>query len=86
MAKYLRIDKQASCVDYFVSNVHMFEYLCDKSVDEFCPLLSDVHNPIRLTVSYNNRNFESTLADHDMTIAYFGTGTVQKNLLTILIF
>ena len=43
----------------------MFEYLCDKSVDEFCPLLSDVHNPIRLTVSYNNRNFESTLADHD---------------------
>lgn len=52
--------RNASCVDYFVSNLNMFDFLGDMSVDEFCPLLSDVHNPIKLTVQIRSESFETT--------------------------
>ena len=40
--------RHVSCIDYFVCNVNMFDFCCDLSVDEFCPLLSDVNRPISL--------------------------------------
>lgn len=49
--------RNASCIDYFISNNSMFEYLYDMSVDDFCPLLSDVHNPVLLTLSFKHKTF-----------------------------
>ena len=40
-----------SCIDYFLSNVSIFNYCSNLCVEEFCPLLSDVHNPVSLKLA-----------------------------------
>lgn len=52
--------RNASCVDYFISSVNMFPYLKDLFVDEFCMLLSDVHNPVTLRLSYTQNTSLTT--------------------------
>lgn len=49
-----------SCIDYFLSNVSVFNYCRNLCVEEFCPLLSDVHNPVSLKLSLKENNFVGT--------------------------
>ena len=48
--------KNASVVDYSVMSAELFEYVANFEVDIFDPFLSDVHNPICLSLSLNSRH------------------------------
>ena len=50
--------RNVSCVDYFISNVNLLPCIVDMFVDNFCPLLSDVHNPVTLKCSFKVRALE----------------------------
>lgn len=54
--------RNSSCIDYFISNVNMFEYSHTLFVDNFCPLLSDVHNPILFKMRLKTAAFETPLS------------------------
>ena len=44
--------RNVRCIDYFICNVNMFDFCCNLYVDEFCPLLSDIHSPISLKICF----------------------------------
>ena len=46
-----------SCIDYFLSNVSIFNYCSNFCVEEFCPLLSDVHKPVSLKLVLKENSF-----------------------------
>ena len=46
-----------SCIDYFLSNVSIFNYCSNFCVEQFCPLLSDVHNPVSLKLVLKENSF-----------------------------
>ena len=52
--------RNASCIDYFISSVNMFPCVKDLFVDDFCMLLSDVHNPVTLRLSYTQNTSLTT--------------------------
>jgi len=45
--------KGSSAVDYFICSSNVFKLISSLNVHEFCPLLSDAHNPISLTLFFN---------------------------------
>lgn len=57
--------RNSSCIDYFISNVLMFEHLCNLYVDAFCPLLSDVHNPLVLKMQLKTKTTEPSLSKEE---------------------
>lgn len=58
--------RNSSCIDYFISNVSMFEYLRNLYVDDFCPLLSDVHNPLVLQMHSKTQTTETSLSEEQI--------------------
>ena len=45
--------KNASCIDYFIGNVHMLNLVICLNVLDYCSLLSDSHNPVCLELNFN---------------------------------
>jgi len=45
--------KGSSAVDYFICSPNVFKLISSLNVHDFYPLLSDAHNPISLTLSFN---------------------------------
>ena len=43
--------RNVSTVDYFLVSPEMFKYVDNLTVSDFCELLSDVHNPISLSLN-----------------------------------
>ena len=46
--------KNVSTVDYFLVSPEMFKYVDSLTVSDFCELLSDVHNPVSLTLNISH--------------------------------
>ena len=46
--------KNVSTVDYFLVSPEMLKYVDNLTVSDFCELLSDVHNPISLTLNISH--------------------------------
>ncbi|XP_060554602.1 uncharacterized protein LOC132715603 [Ruditapes philippinarum] len=44
--------KGTSTVDYFICNSNCFKQIVSLNVLDFCPLMSDVHNPVELKLSF----------------------------------
>ena len=45
--------RSASTVDYFICHTKLFPFTVNLYVDNYCPLLSDVHNPVILEIDFN---------------------------------
>ena len=60
--------RNSSCIDYFISNVYMFEYLRNLYVDDFCPLLSDVHNPLVIKMQLKPKTTETSLSKEEQIV------------------
>ena len=45
--------RSASTVDYFICDTKLFPFAVNLYVDTYCPLLSDVHNPVILEIDFN---------------------------------
>ena len=45
-----RTCQNVSLIDYFIASSKLFPYIAEFEVKEFCPLLSDVHRPLHITI------------------------------------
>ena len=48
--------KNVSTVDYFISSTGLFPFIINLEVLDFCPVLSDVHNPVSLCIGFNTKS------------------------------
>ena len=55
-------------IEYFISNVYMFGYLRHLYVDDFCPLLSDVHNPLVIKMQLKAKTTETSLSKEEQKV------------------
>ena len=68
--------RNASVVDYCLSNVHFLERLVDLEILEFSPLFLDVHTPFTLTLKKEHSHCED--ADPDVIPNESSTEKVKK--------
>jgi len=45
--------RETSIVDYFITTLSLFGYVNSLNVQNYCPLLSDVHKAVSLEFSFN---------------------------------
>ena len=57
--------RNASIVDYFICDTKRFPFTVYLHVDDFCPLLSDVHKPVILQIDFDLR--DTWVTNHDNT-------------------